>query len=206
MSSKEIRPRFYSCYLISCEHKQPGVGPAPCPVQPPIHWQGFQNGNVDFLFRSGFSIIRHHPSPSPGASNRGASSPRLSRGFPVRSLYSPPSHLAGNPTSSRQFHYPGALVAVCPDIGVALLLNGVLRLDTGGWATFASASLWARRRLCWVDDTGIILPTAVGPPDTGVMLRSTSGVIVHRCHEPFLWRITGGFSGRECSPSRREFG
>ena len=125
MSSKEIRPRFYNCYLISCEHKQPGVGPAPCPVQPPIHRQGFQNGNVDFLFRSGFSIIRHRSSPSPGASNRGASSPRPSRSFPVHSLYSffpllhsPPSRLAGNPTSSHQFHHPSALVAVCLDIGV----------------------------------------------------------------------------------------
>ena len=138
MSSKEIRPRFYSCYLISCEHKQPGVGPAPCPVQPPIHRQGFQNGNVNFLFRSGFSIIRHRPSPSPGASNRGASSPRLSCSFPVHSLYSffpllhsPPSRLAGNPTSSHQFHYPSALVAVCLDIGVPLLLNDVLGLDPG---------------------------------------------------------------------------
>jgi hypothetical protein len=41
--------------------------------------------------------------------------------------------LAGTPTSSRQFHYPSALVAVCPDVGVALLLNDVLGLDAGGF-------------------------------------------------------------------------
>jgi hypothetical protein len=34
MSLKETRPRFYSCYLISCE--QPGVGPAPYPIRCPL--------------------------------------------------------------------------------------------------------------------------------------------------------------------------
>ena len=150
MSSKGRNPS-----PLSCEHENPVLDP----IQPPIHCLLFRVGNVDFLFHWSLPVYK---SPPPTAFSQSSQSfrpsPSHSHSFHLLSptmrsptsllvfvlsvvsfAVSSPLHsvthssrLAKSPISSRQFHYPRALVDVCADIDLSLLVDDVLGLNLLG--------------------------------------------------------------------------